>query len=266
MVKKNDDFLKKLLTTFRVEADEHIEAMSSGLLDLEKTPPGEQQAEIVEKVFREAHSLKGAARAVNLVEIESVCQSLESVFAALKSNRVSVSPPLFDLLHHVTDTLKTILSSGVSEKPIVAALIRQLDDASNGMVGVERSAPARPVASADAATLLPVASLGSGTIRVHLTKLDSVMRQTEELFAPRLAAGQRVIELRETSAAIAAWKKERANVQPARRSMERSLARTDKTNDAAKGQPELTKLIEYLEAENVFLKTVEGRVAKLERS
>ena len=76
MAKKNDELLKKLLATFRVEADEHLRAMSSGLLALEKMPQGEERAALVEKVFREAHSLKGAARAVNLAEIESVCQSL----------------------------------------------------------------------------------------------------------------------------------------------------------------------------------------------
>lgn len=280
MSKKDDDFLKKLLATFRIEAHEHIETMSSGLLDLEKTPPGERRAEIIEKIFREAHSLKGAARAVNLLEIESICQSLESVFGAMKNNRVAVSPLLFDLLHQATDTLRTVLSSDTAEKPAIAPLVRRLDEVSKGAepVRVEppptpepqeaspSPPPVRPAASADAAAPPLTHSLGSGTIRVHLAKLDSVMRQTEELFAPRLAAGQRVMELGETGAALATWKKERAKVQPARRSMERSLARMDKTNGIAKGQPELTKLVEYLEAEEVFLKTVEGRVAKLERS
>ncbi|HUO83477.1 MAG TPA: hybrid sensor histidine kinase/response regulator [Thermoanaerobaculia bacterium] len=270
MVKKNDDFLKKLLATFRLEADEHIEAMSSGLVDLEKTPPGERKAEIVEKIFREAHSLKGAARAVNLVEIESVCQSLESVFAALKRNRIAVSPLLFDLLHQASDTVRTILSSDATDKPMTAALIRRLDEASRGAtparVEPPPPAPALQEVRADVGTLPPTQSLGSGTIRVHLTKLDSVMRQTEELLAPRLAAGQRATELRETGAAIAAWKKERAKIKTARRLIERSVARTDTNLDPAKPQPDLTKLIEYLEAEDVFLKTVEGRVAKLEMS
>ena len=36
MAKKNDEFLKKLLATFRVEADEPLKAMSSGLVELEK--------------------------------------------------------------------------------------------------------------------------------------------------------------------------------------------------------------------------------------
>src|ERR1019366_7307757 len=272
MANKNDDFLKRLLVTFQIEASEHLEMMSSGLLALERETAGEQRMEIVEKIFREAHSLKGAARAVNRAEIESVCHSLESLFAGLKSNSVATSPPLFDLVHQALDALAGLLTSdaqtGKTGKPAVAALIQRLDDTSKGMAPARvepppRPAPqdappssalARPAASADAGTPLPPThSPGSGTIRVHLAKLDSVMRQTEELFVPRQAAGQHALELRETGVALAAWKRERARVQPAFRSIERSLAQTNKTNAALKGQPELTKLLEYVEAENVFL-------------
>src|SRR3989304_421392 len=138
MAQKNDEFLKKLLATSRVEADEHLKAMSSGLLELEKTPAGEQQTELVEKIFREAHSLKGAARAVNLTEIESVCQSLESVFAALKGKHLVVSAPLFDLLHQAIRALGGLLAAdagaSTASQPPIATLIRQLDGASEGSV------------------------------------------------------------------------------------------------------------------------------------
>ena len=110
MAAKNDELLKKLLATFRVEADEQLRAMSSGLLALEKSPAGGRRAEIIEKIFREAHSLKGAARAVNLTQIESVCQSLEGVFAGLKGDRLAVSPPLIDLLHRSLDALGGFLA------------------------------------------------------------------------------------------------------------------------------------------------------------
>ena len=36
MATNKDDFLKKLLATFRVEADEHIQTMSSELVALEQ--------------------------------------------------------------------------------------------------------------------------------------------------------------------------------------------------------------------------------------
>ncbi len=81
MDKKQQEFLKRLRETFRVEADEHLRALSAGVLKLEKGLAANEQAPLVEVMFREAHSLKGAARAVNLLEIESVCQSLESAFS-----------------------------------------------------------------------------------------------------------------------------------------------------------------------------------------
>ena len=65
MAGKNDAFMKRLLSTFKVEADEHIKNITAGLIDLEKDLEPQVKAGIIETVFREAHSLKGAARAVN---------------------------------------------------------------------------------------------------------------------------------------------------------------------------------------------------------
>jgi hypothetical protein len=56
------DFLDKLAATFAIEAAEHIQALSSGLLELEKAATREKRTEVLESVFRAAHSLKGAAR------------------------------------------------------------------------------------------------------------------------------------------------------------------------------------------------------------
>ncbi len=134
MARKDDEFLKKLLATFRVEADEHLKAMSSGLLELEKVPASARRTELVETIFREAHSLKGAARAVNLADVESVCQSLESVFAWIKGGGAT-SAPLFDLLHQVLDGLDGLLSpeSPAAGAPALATLVRRLDDMAKGL-------------------------------------------------------------------------------------------------------------------------------------
>jgi len=281
MANKNDDFLKKLLATFKLEADEHIKAMAAGLLDLEKMPDGERQADIVEKIFRDAHSLKGAARAVNLTDIESVCHSLESVFSALKGEKLAHAPALFDLLYQAIDAINGLLAPQAAEtgKPRIAALIRRLDDALQGAVppvgrsfssAPEATAPA-PVPPDDAAamagapTLLATPSLMSETVRVSTAKLDAVMLQTEELLAPRLAAGQRVQDLREIGAVLAAWKKERAKIRPAVRATERALVRVGKRNDAAKEQQALTKLLDYLDEENLHLKHIEDHLTRLRR-
>ena len=41
MVPKIDEFQKKLLATFQVEAGEHLNALSSGLIALEQSPSAE---------------------------------------------------------------------------------------------------------------------------------------------------------------------------------------------------------------------------------
>ena len=81
MENKNEEFLKRLRQTFRIEAEDHVRAISAGLLELEKTSKTsapEMRARIIETIFREAHSLKGAARSVSLNDIESICQPVES--------------------------------------------------------------------------------------------------------------------------------------------------------------------------------------------
>ncbi|MDO9450201.1 MAG: hybrid sensor histidine kinase/response regulator, partial [Rugosibacter sp.] len=302
MSKKNDDFLIKLLATFRGEADEHLRALSTGLLALEKAPADGQQPDIVEKIFRETHSLKGAARAVNLGEIESVCQALESVFAALKGKAVTVSPMLLDLLHQAEDTLGALLAPDAAAKPATAPLIRRLEGALRGSPPPVReasvtvvSAPAvpEPVKAAPPPELTvpePVPATGlrtapatpgllSETIRISTAKLGSVMRQSEELLAPRLAAGQRARELREMGAMLADWKKRWTRIRPTLQMIEHSVARVGsalramdaaardgKENGAAREQQAFARLFDYLDAESLFVKTIEARLARLSKS
>ena len=274
----HDNFLIKLLATFRVEADEHLRALSTGLLELEKAPADGKQADIVEKIFRETHSLKGAARAVNFTEIESACQALESVFAALKRKEIAVSPALFDLLHQAADTLNLLLAADSTTKPATVPLIRRLEDALRAPASVREdppppvipaqaeSAPPQSVAAADMRIAPAAPGLLSETVRISVTKLNSVMRQSEELLVPRLAAGQRARELRETSAMFADWKKQWAGIRPALRAMERSAAHAGRENATARVRQAFARLFDYLDAESLFAKTLEARLARLGKS
>jgi len=111
MVLNGDDFLAQLLDTFRGEAHEHLSAMAAGLLILEQSEtPREEYETTIEQVFRETHSLKGAARAVGLREIENLCQQQESVFSAVRKGTLILHPEDFDLFHSVIRTLERLLA------------------------------------------------------------------------------------------------------------------------------------------------------------
>src|SRR5512140_2875040 len=114
-MEKNGACIKRLLATFKVEAGEHIAAITSGLLELERDLTAERRAQVVEAVFREAHSMKGAARSVNQADIENVCQALESVLAGLKRGELAANQALLDLLHRSVNELDGLLSSIGSE-------------------------------------------------------------------------------------------------------------------------------------------------------
>lgn len=276
MATNKDDFLKKLLATFRVEADEHIQAMSSGLVALETMPAGEQRSQGMEGIFREAHSLKGAARAVNLAEMEALCHALESVFAGLRNERLAATPLLFDLLHRTLEALGGLLACAgqapaEAQKQAIAALLRGLDDAQQGTPTAAQAAAALPAAVAVEADAgfepgagPRVSSRNTETIRMTTAKLDAVMRQTEELLAPRLAADERARELRELGISLGAWKKRHARIRPVMRTVERSFAGADMVRGTAAERRDLAKLLEYLDAEAPLMKLIEDRLAKLE--
>ncbi|MFH0966795.1 MAG: Hpt domain-containing protein, partial [Methanobacteriota archaeon] len=125
MVLNGDDFLAKLLETFRGEAQEHLSAIAAGLLILEKSGISPDEFKVtIEQVFRETHSLKGAARAVGLRDIETLCQHQESVFSAVKKGSLVLRPDSFDLFHAVIKTLELLLAKEKGVK--ISDLIQQL--------------------------------------------------------------------------------------------------------------------------------------------
>jgi two-component system chemotaxis sensor kinase CheA len=110
MIKDQDAFLLELLGDFKIEAAEHQQAIVSGLLELEKNPAPSNLKVAVETVFREIHSLKGAARAVNQLDIERLCMGMESVFHQLKKETIALTPAAFDILYKASDTLEVMLA------------------------------------------------------------------------------------------------------------------------------------------------------------
>ncbi|MGR9115622.1 MAG: hybrid sensor histidine kinase/response regulator [Gammaproteobacteria bacterium] len=285
MPQQNDELLKRLLNIFRIEADEHLKMLSSGVRELEKKPADTRFAEIVEKIFREAHSLKGAARAVNLKDIELVCQSLESVFSAMKSKRLSLSQPLIELLYQTIDLLTEMTASDHAEpehtRPMGKQLIHRLEEAVKGRFSIQAKHRAEPElgepavtdftdadeetpASEPAKTPSSLIMNTSETIRVSAQKFDIVMRQVEELLSPRLAVEQRGRELNEIAADLARWKKQQLQVRPVLRMLDRYV--NSDGHGAVRVLRELHKLLEYMESETVAVKTLEDRLQRVCRA
>ena len=93
---------------FKVEAAERLNAIGAALLAIERsaTPHAEQAR--LDDIRREVHSLKGASRAVNLEDIEGICQPLEGALQRVKTGELPASTALFDLLHRFPCVLRGV--------------------------------------------------------------------------------------------------------------------------------------------------------------
>ena len=267
MPEPDKEFQQRLLTTFRAEAEEHVRAISAGLIDLENTPGVEERAPIVETIFREAHSLKGAARAVNLKEIEMLCQSMEGVFARAKRREIALNADALDVLHAAMDEIERLLLVTRDESPERDSskpgnLIRRLEALSHGPPGVEQpgqpdveTAPVRSGAEKKAA---------EESVRVPADQLDRLLLQVEELVPSSMAGAYRSAELRELARTMSQWKSEWAKVQPVARSLRHSFDREGGV--LQQRAPEARRLLEFLEWNDEYSRKFEAKLHRVSRT
>jgi len=106
MPKKFDDLGDlSMLELFRVEAENQAAVLTAGLLELERDPAASAP---LETLMRAAHSLKGAARIVNLQVAERVAHAMEDCFVAAQRGHLVLNQEQIDLLFRGVDFLLQI--------------------------------------------------------------------------------------------------------------------------------------------------------------
>ncbi len=94
-----------MLELYRVESETQCAALSSGLVELERSAGSPAQ---LEALMRAAHSLKGAARIVGLEPAVQVAHAMEDIFCAAQQGRFTPKPEHIDQLLAGTDWLARI--------------------------------------------------------------------------------------------------------------------------------------------------------------
>lgn len=98
--------LDQLRQMFMAEAREMIVSLESGALRLEQAPG---DAELINDVFRSAHTLKGASATIGLSQIAELTHDLETMLDAWRSNELSPTQAHFSALLRATDMLSRLI-------------------------------------------------------------------------------------------------------------------------------------------------------------
>jgi two-component system chemotaxis sensor kinase CheA len=230
---------ERLLNNFRAELAEHVQTMTDGLLSLEQgAVSAEQSPELaqerrqntLEDIFRAAHSLKGAARALGVTAIEQLAHALEDVLDALRRDALEPSSELFNACYRALDAIQAVQAgyeSGENTPPLQALQAitelggfrpgqdapqqTQKENVDSGKVASSTSNDVVEAVSTPTtveASPAPGAPSGDETIRVSVSKLDALMAQLSELLITKIRAEQRLTPIRQAQEFITQWQKE----------------------------------------------------------
>ena len=263
---KDSEFVARLRETFRLEAEEHVRGIAAAFLELEKCGEPHRREELVETAFREAHSLKGASRAVHLPVVERLCQGLEGALAALKRKEVELTEDVLRTLDLAAATLEKLVPAAIAGSPATppADLLERLNrvqaSGTEAHGASPTAAPAAPAAAGAATTAVKDESLPrTESVRIPVARLNALMLQAEELRIPKLMAAQRSSSLREMTSLFREWKKHRGRLQP-----EMRWLRQD-GNGSGSGKSQMTRkrLLEFLEQTDTVFAAFEQRTLTL---
>ncbi|WP_417911978.1 chemotaxis protein CheW [Candidatus Electronema sp. TJ] len=117
-----------MLPDFIIEAAEHLEEMENSLLRLEQRR-GKESREIMDEIFRSAHTIKGAAQFVGIDRIAELSHKLESLLDLVRKGEQPLTPAVTDLLIEAKDRIALLieeLERSQSEQTEVADLVARL--------------------------------------------------------------------------------------------------------------------------------------------
>ncbi len=138
------DIRQRLLDTFQIEHGDHIEQIRSFLatIDSEPVPPASTE---LEEAFRRAHSLKGAARAVDLNAVEGLAHRLETLFSRVRQGVLLLDRNVASVAQQVLDASEDCVA-GLADNRFVPGFESSLR-AIEQVLGMKSEPSAAPVIS-----------------------------------------------------------------------------------------------------------------------
>jgi two-component system, chemotaxis family, sensor kinase CheA len=105
---------------FTSEAEELLDTLSRDLVEFEAQGK-DVRPEVVNKIFREIHSLKGLAGMLGFAEISELSHNLEDMLDRLRMGKIEITRDLIDLLYDSVDSLNRLVIA--INDPSIAGLV-----------------------------------------------------------------------------------------------------------------------------------------------
>ncbi len=108
------DISQEEIPLFLAETEDHIQTLDENLIRLERQA---NDPELLQLLFRAAHTLKGTAGMIGHKRLVAVTHALESLMDAVRKDKIGISTPLVDLCLESVDVLRVLRDEVVNEEP-----------------------------------------------------------------------------------------------------------------------------------------------------
>ncbi len=263
---EEQEMLRKLLPVFRAEAEERLESIGAALTELrgDAVAPDRQHV-LFESVMRDAHSMKGGGRTMKLTHVSTVCQKFEAAAAGLMRGELLPSAEIYDLFERAADLVQALLETPENlNEGLVHRMIADL------AAVAQRGQVAAAAAAAPEAALVAVPEVRPGllaraspTVRVATEKLDSVLRQSQEMLVAKLTMRERAAEVREIATQLREWQTEWSRVDTDVYRLQSWVEKHDGHTDPSGIYPLAASATRFLEWSQKSMRSLEKQVRQL---
>ena len=140
------------LEMFIEESKEHLQSLNETLLVLENSP---DDVDMINSVFRVAHTLKGMAGTMGFKRMNSLTHNMENVLSEIRTGNIHITPELLDILFQCLDALEQyveeITNTGGEGEEAYEGIIAQLNEILKNGGAAGKAAPAATVTASAAA-------------------------------------------------------------------------------------------------------------------
>ncbi len=201
----------RLLRTFLDELDERRGDLERDLLAFERERRPAERTRGVAQMFRAVHSLKGAAHAVGVAPLESLCHDLESRLAAVREGRGELDAELIQRLLVATDAM-----AGAGRRLRAG---ESLDAADLAALLARGASPSRGSTASDTPTAIPEGETVDGggsaeSVRLGAETLDAILARWSEATVERRRLGAGLAALDDLGDFVADWRAEWRRQRP----------------------------------------------------
>ncbi len=199
-------FDRSLLQIFSSEQTEHIEHIRRLIEIAAKGTPGSDPpaadsstavSSTIDELFRRAHTLKGAARAVGLEPTELLMHRVEELLSGRRAQGGGFGEPVVRALNQALDSAEDILAAAVADRPLpdISGVLAAIDALAGGdlpPLADARGSVSLPSRDREGVVVPPAEP--APLVRVNAAHLDDLIRSSSELVvAATQAASQRSV-------------------------------------------------------------------------